>query len=562
MRFIFLYSILLALSGCASQRAPSGGPVDKTPPTIVHVTPGKNATLIPRDQIVEFEFSESMNRKTLEKALFITPDPADRVKFKWKKRKLRIHFLDSLRTDRTYVITLGTGLKDLRGNALRSSYTLAFSTGEELSDGKVSGQVYTEEKAQGILIWAYILEGRSDPDPTVTPADYITQTDTQGKYELTNLSYGAYRLFAVDDKDNNRFFEAGLDGLGLAARDVELSKESLSVKNVNFRVALKDTIGPALISVTSDDRFHLRFIFDENLSADSVTDASNYVILPEKRGTDTLKVELAYLNALNPQEVVLVTEAQNPKTDYQVEVLNIKDLSLNIVDPGFNTEKFVASVIPDTIRPKILKHTPQDSARAVALSSDPELHFSEAMSRDRFERHFQLTDSLGQNVIGTLSWENPAFFRFTPTASLRSLMRYVVTIQSDSVKDLFGNSLADSSFTFTFTSLDKDTLSSISGVIADEDSISQGALYIKAFQASRTSIYYEIQLAEPGPYEFADILPGNYTIEVFQDRDGNGRYSYGQAKPFLPSERFYIYSDEIKVRSRWPNVGNDFVLPK
>ena len=42
-------AIELCLINCAVQRAPTGGPVDKTPPRVLEVTPLKNATLVPLD---------------------------------------------------------------------------------------------------------------------------------------------------------------------------------------------------------------------------------------------------------------------------------------------------------------------------------------------------------------------------------------------------------------------------------------------------------------------------------------------------------------------------------
>ena len=67
-------------------------------------------------------------------------------------------------------------------------------------------------------------------------------------------------------------------------------------------------------------------------------------------------------------------------------------------------------------------------------------------------------------------------------------------------------------------------------------------------------------LDSTGNYQFNDIFPGIYLIYGFRDADSNGTYSYGQIKPFKPAERFLFYPDSIKVRSRWPNEGNDIIL--
>lgn len=563
IHLLFLLVTLFCLTSCASQRAPSGGPPDKTPPKIIKVTPEKNAALVPLDQIVEFEFSESMNRKSLEKAIFITPNPGDRVRFKWKRRRLRIEFLDSLKTDRTYVITMGTDLRDLHGNSLNSSFTLAFSTGAEISNGKISGQVFSTGGVQGILIWAYILEEGREPDPANMLADYVTQTDAQGKFELTNLSQGDYRIFAIDDVDHNRFFEVGLDGLGMAAQDMDLTKDKLAVSNLSLRVVVQDTVGPALVSASAPDRVHVNLRFDERLHEKGIEENENYLIRPLAPSTgDSLAIELAYLDAQNPQEVWLITEPQVPQTEYEIKVSNVVDQASNAIAAGFSRAQFIASALPDTIRPKIVTHSPEDSARTVSLKAAIELYFSEAMEQRSLENHFQLVDSLGQTVSGTFKWESLASVKFSPNRNLASRSVYLVKVRSDSVRDLFGNTLAAPALTFMFTTLNKDTLSSISGMLTDQDSTAKGRIYLRAIQTSNEKVAYDIQLDEPGPYKFEDILPGNYRIEGFRDRDNNGQYSYGQPLPFQPAERFFVYSDEIKVRARWPNEGNDLTFPE
>jgi len=96
--------------------------------------------------------------------------------------------------------------------------------------------------------------------------------------------------------------------------------------------------------------------------------------------------------------------------------------------------------------------------------------------------------------------------------------------------------------------------------VVDPDSTANGRIFLKAQQNAKDGQTYEMQLSEPGPYEFSGILPGTYSLEGFRDRDNNGEYSFGQAFPFQPAERFVVYPDTIKVRARWPNEGNDIVI--
>ncbi|MFQ5677211.1 MAG: Ig-like domain-containing protein [bacterium] len=558
-----LFTGLLLWYGCANQVAPSGGPVDKTPPKIIHVTPENKATLVPLNQPIEFEFSESMDRRTAEKAVFISPDPGDNAKIKWKGHKLRIEFKDSLKTDLTYVITLGTDLKDARGNPLSQSYTLAFSTGAVISDGKINGRVFADQQAQGVLIWAYLLGDGSEPDPGRKAGDYVTQTDGKGNYQLSSLSPGSYRLFAIRDADNNRFFEKGVDGIGVAAGDIRLMGDTLTVSNINFRIATKDTIGPALLSVAADHNSQVTLQFDEALDKASASIVSNYRIRSKaKKSKDTLAVRLAYLDELENQNIILLTAPQRPKTDYQIVATGVSDQHGNPVDPDFNTGEFLGSVLPDTFPPKIISFVPKDSAKSVFLNATIDFNFDEPVNQLSFERSFSLSDSAGFAQAGRFDWVGPAAVKFQKNELFRSKSDYRVVVKLDSVSDLHHNAIADSTLEFIFSTIDEDTLSSLSGVVIDEDSTATGAIFLTARQTTQNGRAYDIQLNEPGPYRFTYLLPGTYSLEGFRDSDNNGEYSFGQAFPFQPAERFVVYPDTVKIRARWPNEGNDIIFTK
>jgi len=553
----------MLFSSCAKQLPPSGGPEDKIPPRILEVIPPANSTFVPLDQTVEFVFSEAMNRKSLEGAIFITPEQGNRVKFKWKKRRLHIEFTDLLKKNRTYVITLGTGLRDSHRNPLKQSFTLAFSTGAEISKGQISGRVYSKESVQGVLISAYILENGEDLDPTKKSGEYVTQTDRQGRFILSNLSEGLYRIFAIHDKNNNRLYDMESDALGVTFRDVEIFKEQLSTSNINFKMTVQDTIGPALVSVSADDQFHLKLRFDENLHIVGTMDLSNYIIQAKKSAAeDSLRIQLAYLNKSDPTEIRLITQLQISKREYEIEVKNIMDTTRNPIDTNYSRASFFGSAVPDTFKPKIVQTVPKDSTNSIYLNSKIEFIFNEAMDQTTFERTFQLLDSSGTVVSGTFTWDNPAFVKFAPNKPLGSLTPYVVSVKLDSVYDLFGNLAADSTYYLNFTTVNIDTFSSISGTIIDEDSLGQGPIFLKATPTRRDGHSYEIQLEEPGPYNFDNILPGTYTIDGFRDRDKNEEYNFGIANPFDPAERFVVYSDSITVRARWPNEGNDITITK
>lgn len=544
---------------CAKQGFPPGGPVDKRPPFVVSTVPASNAVNVPLDTQIEIRFSEPVQKQSVEGAVFITPNPGRDMKYKWRGKRLRLRLPGQLRTNRTYVITIGTGVKDMRNNAMAKSFTLAFSTGADLDVCEIAGNVFGEGRVEGTQIWAFDLAENSMPDPSSQEPLYVTQAGAQGDYLFTNLATGRYRAFAVIDRDVNQTYDPEYDALGVASKDIELNEKALRVTDVNFKLAVRDTTKPTLVSAAATDRHHIDLKFSESLMPTGISDSLNYIIFA---GMDTLRIIEVYLDERNPSYVHLVNAGQKDSVEYTVRVGEFCDLAGHALDTSGVTVSFQGIGVPDTTQPKIISITPPDSSIGIALDSPIEIFFSEPMDRASIETELTISDSLGNSVPGSFDWPNGVHMIFTADSAFKSLMAYSLSMPVDSVFDLFSNALSDTLFHKIFTTLNKDTLTEISGSVIDPDSSAQGDFFLTAKSVERGGAVYERQIPADGKYVFPNILPGIYRIELFRDEDGNGRYSYGEAVPFVPAERFYVYPDSIKVRSRWPNEGNDIFMPK
>jgi len=554
LRFTIVYVLLFS---CAKQGFPPGGPVDRKPPFILRTNPANGSTNVPRDIQVEIYFSETVERRSCEESLFITPFPGDNVKYKWHGKKLRIEFADSLLKNRTYVVTVGAGTRDMHNNAMKESFSLAFSTGAELDMGKIEGTVFGDGKVGGTQVWAYDLVEMPQPNPSQLPPIYVTQAGEDGRFNLSHLANGTYRLFAVLDRDANNLYDVEYDLLGVTSKDVSLSEASPIVSKVNFVIALRDTTRPKLEEAAAPDNRHVLLRFSEPMSPQALNQVNSFSIQSQN---DSLRIIASFPDERNSGYVHLTTETQTAETQYRVAVKKAFDLSGLALNPDSSSAVFPGSAIPDSTKPQFLFMIPKDSAQFVPLASDIEIVFSESMDTLSVERHLVVADTLGDTVSGNMKWQTEAHLNFQPQKELKGETLYFITLPVDSIFDLSGNALKDTLFAKRFITVNPDTLSEISGSISDADSTAQGAFHIKA--KSDKGQEYQVWVEKEGAYHFFNILPGIYTLEFFRDTDSNHKYSLGEAFPFIPAERFYHYPDSISVRSRWPNEGNDIVLPK
>ena len=556
--YILLIPVVFAIS-CAKQGMPPGGPVDKVPPVLLLTVPETGDTLVDKDIQIEAWFSEGINSASATEAIFITPYPGDDVEVKWAARRVRILFPEPLKPDRTYVVTFGTGIKDYRNNPLESSYILAFSTGDVLDQGEITGRVYTDTDASGIGVWAYPLSDSLLYDPTRVSPEYIVQCDKNGSFRFSHIAPGEYRLVAVRDRLADRLYQAVEDEVGLTTQDVRLDRQGvIRIDSLTFRMSVEDTVGPSLVRCLAQSSGMIKLSLDEPVSPYRRLEPRDVYIVAESDSTDTLHVNQIYPDPINTQLLHLFTESMQAEKQYVLIAKSLEDAAGNGVDPEYGRTTFTGTVRPDTTHPQLLLTDPAPGANLVELAMRLRLVFNEAMDSTRFVSGFSLTDTSGVVIPGEQTWPSPLEFIFQPSDSLESLTPYLVSLHDSLACDLNGNALMDT--VFQFKTLNADTLSEIAGVVYDMDPEGMGNIVIKARQVGKEDIAYSQVLTDPSAYRLTDVLPGSYVIELFRDSDGNGRYSYGKPFPFKPAERFIVYEDTVAVRSRWPNEGNEIVL--
>lgn len=244
---LFLVSILF--SSCANQLPPPGGDEDVTPPAVVRISPAENTVNFSGKSII-IEFSEYVDRRSFQDALFISPKPKSDVEINYSGTEVEIFFPDGLEPNRTYTIYIGKTLKDIRrGNPLSEPIQFAISTGSKIDRGRLTGNVYANDY-RDIFILAYKLNGSGAVDPGTQVADYISQVDTGGSYSFLNLPEGKYRVFAMDDNDRNLLYDPEFDKIYMTTGDFEVS-DTKKAEDVDF---LSEDLG---LSIGSEEFYNL-----------------------------------------------------------------------------------------------------------------------------------------------------------------------------------------------------------------------------------------------------------------------------------------------------------------
>ena len=555
---VFFLSVML-LAGCAGQRAPEGGPIDTDPPAVISTIPPNYTTRF-SGQSITIEFSEYVDHRSVEGALFISPSLGP-LAFDWSGREVEIGFSEKLRRYTTYVVTIGTEVTDLNNrNKMAQAYTLAFATGDDIDHGAIEGRIYTRQATdspQGVTIVAYLLNDiKADTlDPRAARPDYVTQTGRNGEFVLKHLAFGSYRVIALRDEFKNLLYDPETDDYGITSGDVKLTPYDTLRSNVWMRLAREDTTALRLLKVTAQNQHVLRVEF-------SAPVVSGDLSRTWFRITDTVahrQLAVAGVSPVFPQltNVLLVTDTQVSELPYRLDVDSVRSQAGLGMNSLARSLTFAGSGTPDTLGPMVVSCSAGDSLRGVDLDATISVHFSVPVEQAAAEKAITLVDSGRVSVPFRFQWLSSASVELKPGEPLKSKVRYSVRIRPERILDLQGKTGKDTLRVFRFQTIDRELFSTIEGAVRDTGSIDMGGpIYVVAHQATaREFREYELRLDCAGAFTLKDIPEGKYLLRAYRDRNGNGRFDAGRVFPYRPSERFTQYADTLKVRARWPLEG-------
>lgn len=194
---------LTIVASCASIGNPTGGPRDEDPPIFVRANPAPGSVNVTRDK-VEIEFNEIVNVKDAFTKVVVSPVSKEVPRVSSQGRKVTVTFNDTLVPNTTYTIDFGNSIEDNNeGNKLQG-FTYTFSTGPEIDTLQISGMVLSSdalEPQQGMLVGVY--SNLSDTAFSTLPMERIAKTDDRGRFSIKGLKPGSYRIFALNDVDND-----------------------------------------------------------------------------------------------------------------------------------------------------------------------------------------------------------------------------------------------------------------------------------------------------------------------------------------------------------------------
>lgn len=576
------------LVSCASIGNPSGGPRDEDPPRFVRANPAPGSVNVSQDRIT-IDFDEIVNVKDAFTKVVISPPSTQTPRVSSQGRRVTVQFKDTLKPNTTYTIDFANSIEDNNeGNKLQG-FTYTFSTGPTIDTLQISGMVLSAdalEPQQGMLVGVY--SNLSDTAFSTLPLERLAKTDDRGRFSIGGLAPGEYRIFALNDLDNDyrranpeeamAFYDFTINpstervlasdtiyDLFTGKVDTVLTRERTRFlpNDILLRSFESGYKSQYLVKYERVDSTRLSFIF--NAPADSLpqidivnkegykdwavlehslhNDTLTYWLRPQSLiSTDSLYISARYLRTDSAQLLSATTDTlrfftARPKVTKKKEK---KDKNKEGEPAAQDT---VAPKIPP-LRLSMLSSSTQEVYLPVVMEFETPL--------DRLDTAAFHLETLVDSVWTPVKKE----WKLEPydSVSLRKLKieypwefetEYRLTADSLAATGIYGKSTDPLEHKFK-TKKEDDYCTLILNITNFTDSIPAFAEVVNT-----SDVMVKRVKVENGVARFPYLAPGKYYARIYEDHNGDGVYTTGDYSQLRQPDNVYYYPKIINLKKNW-----------
>jgi hypothetical protein len=581
---------VLAVVSCAKMGQPDGGWYDETPPVIVRTTPQDQGTNI-KDKKISIYFNEYIKVDNPTEKVVISPPQIEQAEIVASGKKIAVELKDSLKPNTTYTVDFSDAITDNNeGNPL-GNYTYTFSTGGHIDTMQVAGYVLNAqnlEPIKGILVGLY--NNLSDTIFTKEPMLRVSRTDSRGKFIIKGVAPGDYRIYALQDADNNYVFNQKSEQLAFSheiitpsfkpdVRQDTVWRDSLhidSIMRVPYTHFLPDDIvlraftetqtDRYLIKTerTEPDRFTLYFSYGDSLLPQITglnfnADDSFIIEAAEKRDTvtywlrdtmlvnqDTLRMEVKYMATDTLGVLRLQTDTMDilAKVPYEKRLKQQQDEYEEWKKKQEKAKKrgkeYETEMKPKALEPKYNVASEPDPDQNITITMPAPLASADTSRIHLYSKH------------DTLWYKSPFVLRPKPgvhrtyelLGEWRPGIEYSLEIDTMAFTDIYGKTSAPKKQGFKVKTED-----SYATILFDITGMADTTVVVQLLNSSDAVV--KEAATDNGRVEFYYIKPDTYYARMFIDSNRNGIWDTGDYAADRQPETTYYYPDKIECKAKW-----------
>ena len=519
----------MQIYSCAAVSTPEGGPKDDTAPQLISSNPESGSLQFKGGEVI-LSFSEYIDERSISNSISISPRLENTIDITYDDDNLLLNFPDSLLKKQTYVITINRNLKDERKVAIDQSIQVAFSTGNIIDEGIISGRVYGNQE-YAVHLWKITTE-LSDSIFLTEPL-YVTEADKEGNFEFKYLSSGNYVLLGVERSSSGSKLIPDRMAYGVSSKKLLTLEKESQIVDIPLRVRKEI---PS-IKLTHGEWVGQKWgwiYFNQELDTLNI---DNILLID---GAKKQFYPSIYRDLQDKTRALLIVNDTLAKGKAEIAIFS-KEKSLDRKKISFRV-----SGKRDTTNIKKLK---PEKLTKIRLEREGGPSVAIVFSKPIL----QIVDSAmiliaGQDtLIERVNMVNPIELNFTPSIGWVEKTNYNISIISDKLEPIEGKSFLDSTLNIPIKS---EKALGYGGVIGYIKKSYRNAL-IKLTSINDESKFFYSTIDTDLKFVFKSIPEGDYSLTLIKDEDENGSFTYGNVIPFKPSEWFYIHPDTFNIRSNW-----------
>ncbi len=560
-----LFFISLFLPRCAVVVQPTGGPKDTIPPVLVRSEPPKNSTNFSGKR-VRLTFDEYIKLDQISQKLVLSPPQERLPEFRIRGKSLELTFYEELDDSTTYTLYLSDAVVDNNEGNKLENLEFAFSTGPEIDSMRFKGKIidaFSLEPMEGVLVMLYT--HFDDSIPIKERPRYVTKSNKEGEFTLSNLMQRNYKIFALKDENSNYLFDQISEKIAFTQDTIlpsdltEPSSDTLSKKpheGITLRLFQKEDKSLRLADYKRGQPRALSFGFSRK-------PVGNVEIVPFNAPFDTSKVWYEVERNIKGDSLVywlLDDELKNNDTLQVTATYQRTDSLMNLYQTT------------DTLRMFYQKESSKRSGRGDKNQEDTEEkkptlaiktsptgsilpHQSLSLSFNMPIKAIDTTLIALKNTTDSVSISSFSVAKDTlkPTQyhikhSWENNTGYALTVLPNAFTNLDGAS--NDTLIHSFKGADPERYGKIvldiTGTTPD---------VILDLVDSKDNVIDRKITEEDGKIEFSYIKPGTYKLRFIVDENRNGKWDTGNYLKGVQPERVIIYEEkdtqEIQVKANW-----------
>lgn len=594
---LLLATTLIIAVSCASIGSPDGGRYDEEPPQVLGATPADKAVGV-KSKRISILFDEFVKINNASEKVVVSPPQMEAANVRAAGKRIKVTLYDSLQSNTTYTIDFSDAIEDNNEGNPMGFYTYSFSTGPVIDTMEMSGHVLTAENLEpvkGVLVGLHRADSAYDDSLFRTkPFIRVARTNGSGHFSVKGIAPGRYRVFALNDMDNDYRFSQRAEAI---AFDTTVYVPS-SRPDLRMDTCWRDTIYYDSIRVvpythyypddivlmsfleakqdlhllkterTEPDWFRLYFTapvdtlpvikglnFDESclvLEASEKNDTLTYWITDTAftHRTDTLEMLLSFLDTdstglltWRPDTVTLVArnswekiraEKQKKIEDWNKEREKRAKRSKTPLPPEQNPYE------QDFLDLRITPTGALDPNKNVTIKVNEPIS---AIDTAKVHLYLQRDSNLYKEPFILLPTPNDAR-SYTLYAEWKPELKYSVVIDSMAITGVMGHVSKKSKGDLRVRSLNEYGTLIVNLIIPDT------GIVVQLLNRSDKVVAWQ-RASDSGVAEFYYLRPDVYYMRCFADRNGNGTWDAGEYDSGTQPEPVFYFPKPMNVRAGW-----------